>query len=130
MQCLTLAKNNWTVRAIADEVGCSKTTVGHVLTDYDYDTFTSRLKSTGRPHKTTDYEDRLIIQAAKANHHLPFRNITNIHGLPVSPKTTTCQCQEVDLISLYARSKPFLMAKHKKDRLEWALYYVDWIVED
>ena len=130
MQCLTLAKNNWTVRAIADEVGCSKTTVGRVLTDHDYNTFTTRPKSAGRPRKTTEYEDRLIVRAAKANHRLPFHDITNIHGLPVSAKTTACQCREVGLISRYARSKPFLTAKHKKDRLEWALRYVDWTVED
>lgn len=56
--------------------------------------------------------------------------ITNIHGLPVSAKTTARRCREVDLISRYARSKSLLMAKHKKDRLEWALRYVDWTVED
>ena len=51
MQCLILAKNNWTVRAIANEVGCSKTIVGCAFTDHDYNIFTVCPKSAGDPAK-------------------------------------------------------------------------------
>src|SRR5438045_104353 len=66
MQCLTLAKTSWKIRKIADEVGCSKSTVGHVLQDHDYKTFTVGPKSSGCPRKTTEHEDRLIVRTAKA----------------------------------------------------------------
>ena len=130
MQCLTLSHTGWKIRAIATEVGCSKTTVGHILTDHDYNTFTTHPKSAGRPRKTTESDDRHLLRVAKANHRLPFYDITNLSGLSISPKTTACRCREIELISRYAWSKPFLTPKHKKDRLEWALRYVDWTVED
>src|SRR5947199_3212905 len=77
MQCLTLTKTSWKIRKIADEVGCSKSTVGRVLQDHDYKTFTVHPKSSGHPCKTTEHEDRLIVHTAKANHRLPFKDITN-----------------------------------------------------
>ena len=40
-QCLTLAHSNRTICAIATEVGCSKSMVGWVLTDHNYNTFTT-----------------------------------------------------------------------------------------
>ena len=73
----------------------------------------------------TEHEDRLIVRTAKANHRLRFRDIMNIHGVVVSPKTTVYRCREVNLISRYVVKKPFLMSKNKKDRLEWALRYIN-----
>ena len=37
--------------------------------------------------------------------------------------------KDVNLQSRYAKQKPFLLAKHKCDRLEWALRYKDWTPE-
>jgi hypothetical protein len=104
--------------------------VTRILTNHDYQTFTACEKSAGRPRATTEKDDRLLIRVAKANHRLPFRDITNIAGLPISIKTVTRRCREVQLVSRYARSKPLLTAKHKKDRLEWAQRYIDWTVQD
>src|SRR5205809_8073015 len=53
MQCLTLSRNGWTIRAIADEVGCDKSTVERVLQDHDYETVKSRRNSSKRLRKTT-----------------------------------------------------------------------------
>ena len=88
------------------------------MKDHDYETFKGRRKSFGHPRKMTEHEDRLIVPTAKANHRLPFRDITNIHGIAVSPKTSASQCREVNLISRYAVKKPFLTTKNKKDQLE------------
>ena len=130
MQCLTLSKCGKPVRVIADEVGCSKSTVDRILKEHDYETFITRPKSAGRPRKTTESDDRLLIRIAKQNHRLPFRDITNLSGLQILAKTTVRRCREVQLISRYACSKPYLTAKHKKDRLEWALRYIDWTEEE
>ena len=118
MQCLTLSHIGWKIHVIATEVGCSKTTVGRVLTDYDYNAFTTRPKSAGCPRMTTESDDRHLLRVTKANPRLPFHDITNLSGLSISPKTTARRYREVKLISHYARSKLFLTPKHKKDQLE------------
>ena len=38
-KCLTLAKNNCKQEAIANELGCSQSTVQYTLTKYTYKTF-------------------------------------------------------------------------------------------
>ena len=96
-----------------------------IFEDHDYETFKGCRKSSGHPHTMTEHEDRLIVHTAKTNHRLSFRDITNIHGVAVSPKPIACQCREVNLISRYVVKKPFLMSKNKKDRLEWALRYIN-----
>ena len=87
MQCLTLNRCGWTQRAIAAEVGCSKSTVGRVLKDYDYETFVQRKQHPGPARKTSETDDQLLIQIAKKHYNLLFCDITNIAGLPISPKT-------------------------------------------
>jgi len=129
-QCLALEYAGWSQRAIAHEVGCSKSTVGRVLKDYNYQTFITRNKHPGPTRKTSESDDRLLIRTARKHYDLPFRDITNISGLPISAKTTAHRCKEVQLISRYARRKPFLTSKHKKDRLEWAMRYKDLTYEE
>jgi len=113
--CLSLDHAGWSLRPIAKEVGCGKSTVERVLKDYDYDTFVTRKKHLGPAHKTTETDDQLLLHVVKKHYNLPFHDIINIVGLPISPKTVACRCKEVQLISQYACHKPFLTSKHKKD---------------
>ena len=111
-------------------MGCNQSTIQRALKQHDYETFVERKQYPGRPRKTTAEDDRHLIITAKRNFDLPFRDITNLSGLNISPKTTARRCKEVELISRYAHRKPFLKAEHKKARLEWANTYKDWTVED
>ena len=63
---------------------------------------------------------------AKYNFDRPLQDIINLSGLPISRFTTSRRLKDVNLQSRYAKRKPFLSAKHKRDRLEWALRYKDW----
>jgi len=127
---LALSKVGWSQSAIADEFGVRQSTISRVLKNHKYETFDGRDGPPGRPRKTTEREDRHIIRIAKANHTLPFRDITNLTSLNVSPKTVARRCGEVRLVSRYATRKPFLTKQHKKDRLEWALRHKDLTVEE
>jgi AraC-like DNA-binding protein len=121
MKLLTLNEKGETQQAIALELGCSQSTVQRVLSKHNYETFTGRTPTPGPARKTTKHDDRHLIQVAKDNHRLPFRDITNLSGLPISAKTVMRRCKEVQLISRYPRRKPFLTPKHRTDRLEWAI---------
>lgn len=129
-KCLTMKQFGLTQSQIAQEIGCSQSTVQRVLGHYDYQTFVEKDTHPGRPRKTSEKDDDLIIITAKRNSRLPLGDITNIIGLPISSKTVTRRLKEVGLVSRYAAKKPFLTSKHKKDRLEWAMKYKDWTVED
>ena len=129
-KCLTLAKNKWTQEAIADDLGCSQSTVQRTLTKYTYETFVMCKQTSGRQRKTTTDDDRHLIITAKCNYDKPLADITNLSGLNISIKTTTHRLKEVDLISRYKWRKPFLKPKHKTARLEWACTYKDWTIED
>ena len=84
IQCLTLAKKGDTICLIATEVGTTKLTVGRVLKDYNYETFTQYKQHPGRTHKTSATDDRLLIRIAKQNYSPSFHDITNISGLSIS----------------------------------------------
>jgi len=130
MKCLTFDKDGWTQRAIADELNCSQSTVNRILKEYDYKTFTQRRQHPGPARKTTKEDDRHLIIIVKRHYDLPFRDITNLSGLPISARTVARRCKEVELVSRYAQRKPFLTSIHKKARLKWALQYINNMVQD
>lgn len=117
-------------QSIAEEVNCSQATVSRVLQTYMYHTFTGRPPKPGPSRKTSENNDRQLIHIAKANHTLPFHDITNLSGLDLSPHTVQCRLKEVDLVSRYARRKPLLTEQHKKDWMEWAVEYRNWTEEE
>ena len=130
MQCLTLAKTKWTHRAIAVEIDCTKSIMTHILKQYDYETFIARDKSAEHSHAMIEIDDRLLIRVVKVNHRLSFRDIINITDFSISIKIMTHRCQEIEFISQYVQFKSYLMMKHKKNWLKWALRYIDWIIEN
>ena len=129
-KCLALAKGGAKQRAIATEIGCSKSTVGRLVNRYHFETFVGRTPPKGPALKTSKSDDRHLIVTAKRNFDRPLQDITNLSGLPISRYTARRRLKEVDLQSRYAKRKPFLSAKHKQVRLEWALRYKDWTAED
>jgi transposase len=130
MKCLTLAECGKTQRAIAAEVKCTKSTVGRVLRDYNYETFTQRKPHPGPARITSKRDDMHLVVTAKRNYDRSLADITNIAGLSISPSTVARRLAEVKLFSRYKRRKPFLSSGHKKARLEWANTYKDWTVEE
>jgi len=129
MKCLSLAKFRMNQWAIAAEIGCSQATVGRLIKRYRFETFIRRTLSPGPTFKTSVHDNRHLIITAKCNFERPLQDITNLSGLPISRFTRSHRLKDVNLQSRYAKQKPFLLAKHKCDRLEWALRYKDWTPE-
>ena len=109
---------------------CSKTAVQHTLATYLFETFQGRNPRREYQRKTTEDEDRYIEQTLKQNHSLPLRDITNIIGVPVSERTVRRRPSEVGLGSYIAAEKPGLRPENVQLRMEWALRYKDWTIED
>lgn len=127
---LSFAKADWSTRRITEKVHRSQTVISRTLRNYEFESFVTRKPRPKRNHKTSVRDDRLLLRVAKANDHLPFRDITNISGLPVSTRTLSRRLKEVQLYSRIRRRKPMLNVHHRHARLVWAQQYKDWTVED
>jgi len=85
---LILADAEISQTEIVKTLHCSQSTVSRILSQHDITTFDGRKNTGGRPRKTTKDEDKHLIDVVQKHHTLPFRDITNISGLNISPKTT------------------------------------------
>src|SRR5579859_1797431 len=129
-QILALGKVNISQRKIASLLKCSRKAVEDALTTYCFETFQGCNPRREYKRKTTEREDRYIERALKQNNSLPLRDITNIIGLPISENTVRRRRSEAGLGSYIAAEKPGLRAENVAKRLQWALKYKDWTVED
>jgi len=127
---LGLAKVELSQREIANLMNCSKKAVQHTIETYNFDTFQGRNLHREYERKTTKHEDRYIERALKQNNSLPLHDITNIMGLPVSHWTVTRHRSEIGLGSNIAANKPGLHNVNVEKRLEWAMKYKNWTVDD
>ena len=123
-------KGGATQREIAGYIRCSQKAVQHTLATYLFETFQGRNARRDYKRKTTQREDRYIERALKQNDSVPLRDITNIVGLPISERTVRRRRSEAGLGSYIAAEKPGLRHENVVKRLEWAMRYKDWTVED
>jgi len=129
-EILALDKVKISQRQIASILKCSRKAVQDALATYCFETFQGHNPRREYKRKTTEREDRYIERALKQNNSLPLRDITNIIGLPISENTIRRRRSEAGLGSYIAAEKPGLRAENITKRLEWALKYKDWTVED
>ena len=127
---LGLAKAELPQREIANLMNCSKKAVQHTIETYDFDTFQGRNPCREYKRKTTEREDQYIERALKQNNSLLLHDITNITALPVSQWTVARRRSEIGLGSYIAANKPGLRDVNVEKRLEWAMKYKNWTVDD
>jgi Transposase/DDE superfamily endonuclease len=127
---LGLAKALMPQRTIATLMKCSQKAVQHTLATYLFETFQGRNPRREYKRKTTKREDRYIERVLKQNPFTPLRDITNLIDSNISHQTIMRRRSEADLESYVAVVKPGLRPENIAKRLEWALKYKDWTVED
>ena len=127
---LGLGKAELPQRQIATLMKCSQYAVEHALHTYSFETFQGRQSHREYKHKTTERKDRYIERALKQHSSLPLQDITNIIGLPISRWTVAHRQDSAGLDSYIAAQKPGLRPENVEKRLEWAMRYKDWTVED
>jgi len=127
---LGLNKGGKSLREIASLMHCTPKPIRNALANYDFDTFQGRDTRREYKRKTTKREDRYIERALKQNFDVPLRDITNIIDSEISEKTLRRRRSEAGLESYVAAVKPGLRSVNVAARLEWALRYKNWTVED
>src|SRR5579859_4406827 len=129
-EILTLGKVNISQPKITLLLKCSRKAIEDTVTMDCFETFQGCNPWREYKRKTTEREDWYIERALKQNNLLPLRDITNIIGLPISENTVQRRRSEADLGSYIAAEKPRLCTENVAKRLQWALKYKDWTVED
>jgi len=127
---LRLAKVELSHHEIALLMHCSQKAVQHTLTSYTFETFQGQHPRREYPQKTTEREDQYIECALRQNSFLPLRDITNIIEPKILYTTLWRWRSEAGLGSYIAAEKPGLSKEQLASRLQWAVWYKDWTVDD
>ena len=83
----------------------------------------------GHPRKTSCYEDSFIKIALQNDPTTSSGQIRNNLSLNISEKTIHRRFVEFGLFSRRPAKKPFISAKNRKARLEFAKAHLDWSVQ-
>ena len=58
------------------------------------------------------------------------RELRDITNTPVSPQTVRRHLKQAGLKAVVKKKKPLLTARHRKNRLDYAIAHQDWTVDD
>ena len=117
--------------AIAKHVHCNINTVRFWLRRYDTTGDVEEIEKEGRPRKTTQKQDDMIISIQEKDRELTSVEIQSKlkrKGLEISTSTIRQRISEEGYKFLPSLVKPLLTDKHRQKRLEWAKKYEnqDW----
>lgn len=109
---------------IAEIIGINRKSVRNCMKSYDpqKDIFI-RKKGSGRPKKTNDAENNIIVEELKNNKMLTLKNIkSNIEEKNINISTVTISniLKQNGFNYKYPSKKPLLTAKQKEERVIWA----------
>jgi transposase len=88
----------------------------------------------GRPSKLSPanihHAHHLIISGKAKNAGQLTKPLANIINQPLSTWTMRCALKKAGMVAVKKRKRPFLSARHRRERLDWALTHQHWTVED
>lgn len=119
---------------IAKRVGCNQSTVIRIIKKLQETGSTADRHRTGRPKKTTQRQDRVLLRTSLANRKLTspllLREWQEKCSVDVCTSTVRRRCLEFGLRGCKARKKPLLTEQQRKKRLLWAKEYSKWSKEE
>ncbi|GBO01913.1 Transposable element Tc1 transposase [Araneus ventricosus] len=113
-------EHSYTEREIAAKLEIPPSTVHYWLTKRE------PTKKTGRHRKTDERTDQLILRTSESDPFLPATVIKRQLGLPCSSETVRRRLKEQGLKNRAVATKPFLKEIHRKKRLDFAMYYINY----
>jgi transposase len=87
-------------------------------------------KRSGRPRKTSERDDRMLLRAARSNRRQTLSELNaDILNNAVSNRTIKRRLHDAGFKKWRAKKRPALTADHARKRLKWARAHVDWDVD-
>jgi transposase len=118
---------------IAEQCGVSQQRVSSIIKLHRTTGLTVPKPRTGRPKKTTDRTDKLILREVQKNPFITARQIKSNVGAPLSSVSlSTIKSRLVHKFDVHARKpvrKPLLTEKARTKRLAWCKKYKEWTVD-
>jgi len=132
-----LAKLGLSHRGISKILMISRCAIANTLKKYQKAGSVADLPQSGRPRKTTLWQDRRIVRMSLKNRKNTAvdlrREINSELSKPdekISESTVRNRLKEANLNGQVACKKPYLRTVNKKKRLQWAKEHEHWTVED
>ena len=132
LRVVQLKSEGLTHRAIAQQIGCSNSTVSDLVKKMDEEGTIRDRKTTGRPRKTTEKDDQFIALLAKQDPCQTSKQLAETiatGSVNVSHHTVLRRLRERGLHSRIQRGKPLLTEKAAKKRLQFAKQYVSMPID-
>ena len=128
---IVLSNSGLSARQIASKTGLGKSTVARVIREILPEKENVKL---GRPSKLSALDKRRIVSSittGRADNAVQATHLINpALSSPISAQTVRNVLKAASLKAVVKKKKPLLSAKHRKKRLDFALKYKDWTVED
>jgi len=115
---------------IAHTLQVHKSTVSRILKLHEKTGTVERKMSSGRPRKLTERDERSLVSVVNKNRRATLTDIANSLPTKVSKNTVRRALHRLRIFSRFAVIKPYLTARHKKARLEFAKKYLHWTADD
>lgn len=127
---LDLTSNGQSRVEVSRSLGLAKSTITQVLKRIDAEKSIHRKKSTGRPRKTGEKDDRAILLKSKRNPRLTAVDIqadlARTTDIRVSTSTVKRRLNEQGLFGRHGVRKPLIRSKNRTERMRWARDHRDW----
>ena len=126
-------KQGRTHKELVQQFGISKSTVTKLLKRWKVQGGCIKKKKTGRPRCTTHVVDRNILRKSRSNPRLTASDIAREILTPEksnpSVRTIRRRLQTAGLHGRRPVKKPFIPAKNRKARMEWAKAHLYWTAQ-
>ena len=128
---LVLSESGLSAGQIASKTGLGKSTVARVIKEILPEKENIKL---GHPSKLSSLDKRRVVSSittGKADNAVQATHLINSAlSSPISAQTVCNVLKAASLKAVVKKKKPLLSTKHRKRRLDFALKYKDWTVED
>jgi len=125
-QIVAFDKCNWSLTLIAKEISRSKPSISNFLKKYKETGDYTRTEGSGRKRKTTDSQDKEIVQYSKKQRTASAKIIKKELNLNVSKQTICNRLHEKGFWSHFQLKKPYVSEVNQKKRLEFAHEHLNW----
>ena len=121
------------IRKTSELLKVPKSTVGDIIKLSKVRGTASQLPRCGRPRKTSNKEDKMIKRISQSNPRLTAvdikSEISSLYGINVHVSTVKRRLKDVSLYGRRPAKKPFVSAKNRKARIEFAKNHIEWKTE-
>jgi len=110
--------------------GFARGTIHHIITRIKTRGFSENIERVGRPRKSTDRDERLLIRRALDDTKMPLRELKFETNSNLSISTIRRRLSEENIGKWLAAERPRLTETHASKRFNWSKEHLDWTVDD